>query len=45
MVLILDQLITADSALPKLPKLLKLSKLPIFALITVRRGKAQIVLY
>ena len=30
-VLILYQLITDDSAFPKLPKLLKLSKLPIFA--------------
>ena len=34
LVLILDQLINADSALPKLPKHLKLSKLPILALIT-----------
>ena len=38
LVLILYQLINADSALPKL---LKLSKLPILALITVGRGKAQ----
>ena len=32
LVLILDQLITDDSALPKLPKLSKLLKLPILAL-------------
>ena len=33
--------INDDSALLKLPKLLKLSKLPILALITEGRGKAQ----
>ena len=32
LVLILDQLITDDSSLPKLPKLSKLLKLPILAL-------------